>query len=196
MIHVLDVEASIVKSDLDESDVFSSTLIQAVEHLENVPDSRKDWHPGSDGLVLDLVHPSLCPLQYGKSMVLPNDKIGLSNWGKYVCEGKVCPLQPELNEGLSYDRKGSWGNNLTLRPWGNYQWLPSEVRFREDGTATIESYINNLHPQQRSELYSVLEKAVDEALPLWNECLSFFHTRMRINVEGVGLASLRILRRG
>jgi threonine/homoserine/homoserine lactone efflux protein len=32
-------------------------LLREVEKLENVPE--KDWHPGSNGLVLDLVHPSL-----------------------------------------------------------------------------------------------------------------------------------------
>jgi hypothetical protein len=43
-------------------------LIAAVAPLENVPDSEKDWHPGSDGLVLDLVHPSLYPIVYGRTV--------------------------------------------------------------------------------------------------------------------------------
>ncbi len=35
--------------------------------LEEVPDAEKDWHPGSDGQVLDLVHPSLFCLVNGVS---------------------------------------------------------------------------------------------------------------------------------
>ncbi|KAK6540654.1 hypothetical protein TWF694_008047 [Orbilia ellipsospora] len=39
-------------------------LMQAIATLENVPEEEKDWHPGSEGQVLDLVHPSLWPLMY------------------------------------------------------------------------------------------------------------------------------------
>ncbi|KAF8637295.1 hypothetical protein AX16_010825, partial [Volvariella volvacea WC 439] len=42
-------------------------LRSAVRPLEDIPDKDKNWHPGSDGKVLDLVHPSLFPLLYGKS---------------------------------------------------------------------------------------------------------------------------------
>jgi hypothetical protein len=34
-------------------------LLQEVLKLENVPIHEKDWHPGSNGQVLNLVHPSL-----------------------------------------------------------------------------------------------------------------------------------------
>eukprot|EP00026_Physarum_polycephalum_P004253 Phypoly_transcript_04270.p1 GENE.Phypoly_transcript_04270~~Phypoly_transcript_04270.p1 ORF type:complete len:739 (+),score=165.83 Phypoly_transcript_04270:244-2217(+) len=34
-------------------------LLAEVSKLENVPSHEKDWHPGSDNQVLDLVHPSL-----------------------------------------------------------------------------------------------------------------------------------------
>ncbi|KAG9080567.1 hypothetical protein FRC06_006409, partial [Ceratobasidium sp. 370] len=37
-------------------------LIAGVAKPENVPDSEKDWHPRSNGQVLDLVHPSLYPI--------------------------------------------------------------------------------------------------------------------------------------
>lgn len=44
-------------------------LKTAIKPLEDVPEDAKDWHPRSNGLVLDLVHPSLYPLVYGRSMV-------------------------------------------------------------------------------------------------------------------------------
>ena len=87
----------------------------------------------------------------------------------------------------------SWGNDTdrNLRPWGSYQWLPSDVGFREDGSTSIQSYINNLHPLHHAELYGVLEKAVDKAVPLWNECLSWFHDRTRIKVDRCGFADFK-----
>ena len=43
-------------------------LLAAVTSLGNVPDSEKDWRPDSDGLVLDLVDPSLYPIVFGRTM--------------------------------------------------------------------------------------------------------------------------------
>jgi hypothetical protein len=53
---------------IDES--LRQELIEAVGLLENVQEGEKDWHPGSNNQVLDLVHPSLFPLVIGKSPVL------------------------------------------------------------------------------------------------------------------------------
>ena len=39
----------------------------AASVLENVPDHKKDWHPGSNGQVLDLVHPSLYCVVYSRT---------------------------------------------------------------------------------------------------------------------------------
>ncbi|KZV94711.1 hypothetical protein EXIGLDRAFT_672811 [Exidia glandulosa HHB12029] len=47
----------------------ADALKTAVHVLEDVPDAEKDWHPRADGLVLDLVHPSLYPLVYGRTLV-------------------------------------------------------------------------------------------------------------------------------
>lgn len=44
-------------------------LKDAVRSLADVPEGDKDWHPRSNGLVLDLVHPSLYPLVYGRTFV-------------------------------------------------------------------------------------------------------------------------------
>lgn len=47
-------------------------LITCVRALEDVPDSQKDWHPGSNNQVLDLVHPSLFPLVIRETPILRN----------------------------------------------------------------------------------------------------------------------------
>lgn len=62
----------VYKSDTALSEETRLALIKAVRILEDVPNDEKDWHPGSDGKVLDLVHPSLFPLVYGVSRVLPS----------------------------------------------------------------------------------------------------------------------------
>ena len=42
-----------------------------------MPEDQKDWHPGSNKQVLDLVHPSLYPLVYGKTLgKQPDGSIG------------------------------------------------------------------------------------------------------------------------
>ncbi|CAL9549260.1 DUF4246 domain-containing protein [Streptomyces sp. enrichment culture] len=47
------------QSDTLIDDALASRLREAVRVLEDVPEAEKDWHPGSEGQVLDLVHPSL-----------------------------------------------------------------------------------------------------------------------------------------
>ena len=44
-------------------------IISVVSPLEDVPDAEKDRHSGSDNRVLDLVHPSLYPIVYGRTFV-------------------------------------------------------------------------------------------------------------------------------
>ena len=40
-------------------------------------------------------------------------------------------------------------------------------------TLRITSYINNLHPQRHRDLYSIIEKIITCAIPLWNTTLSW-----------------------
>lgn len=180
VVHVLDTDATIVKKDLATDDLFWTSLKLAAYTLEDVPDRFKDWHPGSDELVLDLLHPSLFPLQYGKTRVLTDRTVPLETCAEYIGKGEVCPVPEALASDQTYSRSVSWDNEAGMKAWGSYQWLPSDVTFKADGKANIDGYINNLHPKEHSELYKVLEVAVDKAIPLWNECLSWFHDRIRI----------------
>ena len=192
VIHVLDIRATFVKADLDAEDDFCQRLSQAVHPLESILDAHRDWHPGSDGLVPDLVHPSLFPLQYGKSRVILTGGVGILDCAEYSASGSVCTIPVEVSEDKVCVRDKSWGGSTSsLKAWGSYQWLPTDVGFRQDGTASIAGYMNNLHLQHHSELYQILEQAVDKALPLWNECLSWFHDRTRIKVNSCGHEDFR-----
>ncbi|KAJ2912992.1 hypothetical protein MD484_g7417, partial [Candolleomyces efflorescens] len=168
-------DGNVVKSDEALPPSVKLALQEAVKSIEDVPEKLKDWHPGSDDKVLDLVHPSLFPLMYGRTKVL---KIG----------EKVVGLQESVNrcgegEVLRNDEKNPPKANTTARgrAWNparveayslRYQWLPCEVDISSQAGARISSYINNLHPGRHSDLYGLVEKVIDAAIPLWELTLA------------------------
>lgn len=158
-------------------------LRNAVRPLENIPDRLKDWHPGSDDKVLDLVHPSLFPIVYGLSKALPTGSVPLKECTKLCGSGEIIPTHSAKMLTKPSTGFSEWG---ALPAWGNYQWLPSNVHFAADGNVNISSYINNLHPTVHSDMYEVLEEFVLTAVPLWNETLSWFHDRIRIKIKSTG----------
>jgi hypothetical protein len=79
VIPILESSSCVLKSDITVTTELKEELKRAVSVFEDVPDHQKDWHPGSDGKVLDLVHPSLFPLVYTRSRILPHSTIGLSD---------------------------------------------------------------------------------------------------------------------
>jgi Protein of unknown function (DUF4246) len=121
----------VVKSDKVVSSETKKALQQAVEPLENVPAAQKDWHPGSYGRVLDLVHPSLFPLVYGKSKVLDvGEKVVLlKDCTNRSGEGSVVP-RPERPGKQTIDTRWS---KVSLDPFSTeFQWLPCEVDITGD----------------------------------------------------------------
>lgn len=95
VITVLDAELYLAKSDTIVSEDLVAGLKTAVALLEDVPETKKDWHPGSDGKVLDLLHPSLFPLRYGLTRVLPEGKVPLDGCLNYIGKGEVTkPFDP------------------------------------------------------------------------------------------------------
>ncbi|KAF8626051.1 hypothetical protein AX15_005105 [Amanita polypyramis BW_CC] len=58
---------------------------------------------------------------------------------------------------------------------GKFQWLPCDVDV-SGNQPKIVSYVNNLHPQRHKDLYSVIEKIIDCAIPLWNTTLTKLKT--------------------
>lgn len=155
---VLEGASRVSKSDTIVSETLNKELRVALQPLLEQPDGLKDWHPGSQGQVLDLIHPSLFPLVFGRTRVLmdggtvPLDTI---NNISSLEHAKVAPKPPA-------------GKLASTQ----FQWLPCEVEFVEDtGTdVQITSYINNLHPKQRP-VYTAIEKIISLAIPAWNEVL-------------------------
>lgn len=115
----------VVKSDLAVPVGVKEALKTSVRPLEDVPANQKDWHPDSDDKVLDLVHPSLFPLVYGRTKILSSGRLTLENFLDHYPESEVVPIPPEdeakLRSTLSSDQPGS-------KPYSrNFQWLPCEV---------------------------------------------------------------------
>ncbi len=110
----------VVKSDTIVPDPLRLALIEAVKPLQDVPPKFQDWHPRSDDKVLDLVHPSLFPLIYGRSRVLTQGKTNLDNFIEKCGEGEVIPVPPE-SESRNTSRS-------VYKPYSDkFQWLPCEV---------------------------------------------------------------------
>ena len=150
-------------------------LRSAVASLEDVPDDQRDWHPGSDGKVLDLVHPSLFPLMYGKSKYLAAGKVPLQDCASCTGQGDTVPIPTLSINDFDYSTK--------------HQWLPCEVFISASGEAKITSYINNLHPDGNEALYAAIEQVISDAIPMWKAAVRstlYCYERPRLIVEGDG----------
>ena len=122
--------ANVVKSDTAVSSELKESLQEAVNKFEaGVPEKLKDWHPGSDGKVWDLVHPSLFPLIYGHSRVLENGEMTTLDDCIQRCgqggTAKVPPAEETEDEKFYYS---SFSIDHDYPPFSrNFQWLPCEV---------------------------------------------------------------------
>ncbi|KAF9692477.1 hypothetical protein EKO04_009621 [Ascochyta lentis] len=188
IIPVLDATTCVLKSDNAVSNALKVELRRAVAQLENVLESQKDWHPGSDGTVLDLVHPSLFPLVYERSRILPDSTTNLDDCLNNIGRGVVVPCP--LHRAAATSSTGP--DNSTRDLWSNrFQWLPCNVSFPDGENARIDSYINNLHPKDHRDLYRSIEKIITKAVPLWNvvyQCVGHYgllETGLRISCPEV-----------
>lgn len=130
------------QSDTLIDDKLRSRLRDAVRVLEEVSEAEKDWHPGSDGQVLDLVHPSLFCL---------------------VREASAAPERAWQNPTDRYSK---------YEFSEKFQWLPTDVDISADGDAAFRSYVNNVHPGTHHELASVLPDLFARMRPLLENVLT------------------------
>lgn len=168
LVAVFDYSAAAIKSDSLVPPELAAELQAAVRVLEDVPDHQKDWHPGSNEQVLDLVHPSLWPLIYGQSRILTDRTIGVSDCLDYCGVGEVIPKvdKPVIEQsspGYYFRQQEDKTPNLSHR----FQWLPCNVML-EGSKAKIDSYINNLHPVDHANFYPIIEKFIELSLQAWD----------------------------
>ncbi|MEV0975218.1 DUF4246 domain-containing protein [Streptomyces sp. NPDC049915] len=146
------------QSDTLVDDKLGSRLREAVRVLEEVPEAEQDWHPGSDGQVLDLVHPSL------------------------FCLVREVSGAPERAWQNPTDRYSKYEFSE------KFQWLPTDVDVSDDGDVTFRSYVNNVHPETHRELASVLPDLFACLRPLLEKVLTDLrHPRpLRIEADPYG----------
>ncbi|KAF4950576.1 hypothetical protein FSARC_13144 [Fusarium sarcochroum] len=168
LIPVMDYTTAVIKSDNLITQELREALKAAVAPLENVPDEQKDWHPGSDGKVLDIVHPSLWPLVYGRSRILSDKRINVEEALEHCGTGIVLPEDPPTDP-KGFVLEADYHNHMfpmnTLSK--RFQWLPCDVDLTGE-RPRIDSYINNVHPTKHAGLYSVIEQFIEKSLPAWD----------------------------
>ena len=179
-----------------------AALEAGVARLENIPEDKKDYHPGTNKQVIDLVHPSLYCFRIGfskeTSEPIPLDNT-LEMFGAGVVKGeKPVPLidQPVGADGAASSsaaaaepepepavpawgarrrkaKNGPWADKADYAESSHFAWLPSDFSVDDAGKVRIESYINNLHPTEHADLYPVLERLCELFLPMWERVLNY-----------------------
>ncbi|MET9594577.1 DUF4246 domain-containing protein [Streptomyces sp. NPDC006516] len=146
------------QSDTLMDEALRSRLREAVRVLEQVPEAEQDWHPGSGGQVLDLVHPSL--------FCLVRDVSG----------GPERAWQNRTDRYSAYEFSN------------RFQWLPTDVDVSAEGDVAFRSYVNNVHPETHHELASVLPDLFARMRPLLENVLTDLrHPRpLRIEADPYG----------
>lgn len=117
----------VVKSDSKVPESLREALKSAVVPLETIPEVYKDYHPGSDDKVIDLVHPSLFPLIYGRSRILPDKLVALDNCLEMIGLGDILP-KPSEDKG-KHDAFPNQYRSADSPYSTDYQWLPCELEF-------------------------------------------------------------------
>ncbi|KAI0822358.1 hypothetical protein BC628DRAFT_1316713 [Trametes gibbosa] len=142
--------------------------------LEDVPDEQKDWHPGSNGQVLDLVHPSLYCLRIGHSLVfegLPGDEKSLNRLS-------VDGYMQSRKDMQQFCDESCWGKeDLGRVPFEYtvsraYQWLPTDFSVSDNGKVASKGYINNLHPLTHHAAYATISSMLERFIPLFERVAS------------------------
>ncbi|MFF5881843.1 DUF4246 domain-containing protein [Streptomyces sp. SID9913] len=142
------------QSDSLIDDALGARLREAVRVLEDVPEEELDWHPGSGGQVLDLVHPSLFCLVRG------------------VSGG---PERAWENRARGYATKYEFSEK--------FQWLPTDADVGADGEVVFRSYVNNVHPEAHAGLAAVLPELFARFRPLFENVLTDLRHPRPLRVE-------------
>jgi hypothetical protein len=157
-------DPGVVKSDTAIPQDLQEKHRAVVKPLEDISDEEKDYHPSSDRKAVDLAHPSLFPLVYGRTRVLRDKVFGTDNCFNSVGQGSVIKIDKNTEPS-----RMSWRGLQRMNIYSErFQWLPCHVKFGPNGECQIASYINNLHPARHKNLYHIIEQIITRTMPLWN----------------------------
>lgn len=168
----IELDDRIVSSATAVSEKTRKMLMEQSDQLLESFGSDVDYHPGSNNQVIDLVHPSLFPLVYGRTKILKRDNLTELITAAY-------------DDLIANVKKGVEDFGVSK----NYQWLPSQFKWdKESELFLVGSYINNLHPVKFKLLYKTIADVFNQAIPGLNLVLSRFASEQyyRINVPQFG----------
>lgn len=134
---------------------------KALEELFETP----DYHPGSNNQVVDLLHPSLFPLQYGTTPIKTEDGYVIAEYSEDISKTKPEVLQFGVSK--------------------KFQWLPAVMGLKE-GKFEFTSYINNLHPVKFKLLYSDIAEIFNTVIPGLNITLSRYASEQYVRIPVPG----------
>lgn len=145
------------QSDVLVDEALRADLLAGVARLEDVPADQKDWHPRSDGQVLDLVHPSLYCVVYGRTLA------------RHAQDVAAIPVPPDRRGKRAPRGRGLHQHFVSEQ----FSWLPTDFVVTTDGKGVqAQGYINNLCPDTHVALYPVIEQLVARFIPLWERVLA------------------------
>ena len=176
-----------------------AALLDGVAALRREPaHGARDVHPGSDGQVVNHIHPSLYCYVHGVTPVVGRpgkpDRHSHVGYRIYLSSDKLESFSKLIGAGTRQgDHVDLLGDDLFARrrrqpnpivhgdPTNfssrRYQWLPAELDVAADGTASFKSYINNLHPRRHAPLYRALERLFSRCVPLFESVLAALRAR-------------------
>ncbi|KAK6098491.1 hypothetical protein MT418_8432 [Batrachochytrium dendrobatidis] len=131
--------------------------------MTNVSDIEHGSNHNTGQMVHNLIDASMYSVVYGQTMIAPLD-IRL----KYT---KMVPCDILLSTRLVSDTPIIRGNPEFISR--KFQWLPSEFCVEQDGSVTINSYINNLNPIWHRDMYKCIAKIFKCFVPMFE---SLFRT--------------------
>ncbi|KAK8070180.1 hypothetical protein PG994_006796 [Apiospora phragmitis] len=156
----------VAKSDCLVMPELHAQLVATLEgiRLSQVDSGTVDWHPGSDDMVHNIVHPSLYPLTYARSPFFQDEVVGGADAvEKWAGKGTAAPKLPNGRFRTTGLGRKDWSDT--------YQWLPSNLAIKDKGSVQFTSYINNLHPRKHGHLYRLIKELIDAAIPAWDLAL-------------------------
>ncbi|KAI0366059.1 hypothetical protein BV20DRAFT_688499 [Pilatotrama ljubarskyi] len=149
-------------------------LLSLTEQLEDIPEEEKDWHPGSNNQVLDLIHPSLFCLRLGRSFVY-DPQPGHTDPLRQLTLDQYFSRRPDIGRRTEDVWQRRHGDSLLLFDYTvskAYQWLPTDFAVSDDGQVRPKGYINNLHPERHSAAYETISSALKWFIPLFERVIS------------------------
>lgn len=149
--------------------------------LDSIDPKDRDYHPGTEGKVLNLIHPSLYPFVEGRTPTLPfSDESGKSprvlpslNDPSFFSEAVEMKRLAEIVISKDETPERLWysGPQQEIK----FQWIPTDFSIDSSGKVKFLSYINNLHPEpdsQSGRFYPVVEGLLSRFVPLFEAVLS------------------------